>query len=265
MKFGIVLISFLVLVALFAPWVAPNNPSLFHLKDQLLGPHHGFWFGQDNFGRCVLSRILYGARVSLGIGVVVVTLNLLVGLTIGMTAGWLGGIVDTIFLFIMDVLMSFPGFLLAIAIAAFVGPSVTNVILILSALGWVGYARLARGQVLTFKEREFVIASKGLGASAPRLLIRHILPNLMGPMIVQASFGMAGVILIESALSFLGLGVPLDVPSWGNMLDQGTQYLLIAPHLSIFPGIFIMLIVLGFNFLGDGLRDYLDPRRKNGR
>lgn len=259
-RLGFLLVGTLFLVALLAPLLSPHDPTLFHLEDQFHLPHGSYLFGQDNFGRCVLSRVFYGTRISLSIGVLVVVANLLVGMTLGLVAGWRGGWFDTFFLFITDVFMAFPGFLLAIAIAAFIGPSVLNVVFILSFLGWVSYARLARGQVLSFKEQEFVLASKSLGASPFRLLFRHVVPNVMGPMVVQATFGMAGVILIESSLSFLGLGIPVDLPSWGNMLDQGTQYLLIAPHLSIFPGIFIMLIVLGFNFLGDGLRDKLDPK-----
>lgn len=262
-KIGGVLVAVLVLSGLLAPWISPHDPNRFFLNRQLASPSAAFLFGQDHFGRCLLSRILYGTRVSMGIGVAVVTLNLTFGLLIGLISGWCGGKIDALFLFISDIFMAFPGFLLAIALAAFMGPSVGNVIFILSLLGWVGYARLARGQVLGLKEREFVSASRGLGATAPRLLFFHILPNLSGPLMVQASFGMAGVILVESTLSFLGLGVPVEIPSWGNMLDQGTQYLLIAPHFSIFPGIFIMWVVLGFNFLGDGLRDCFDPRREH--
>lgn len=257
-KLGGVLVAALVLLAVLAPWLAPHDPNAFFLDHQLRGPNEGFWFGNDLFGRCLFSRVLYGARISLGIGISVVALNLTAGLLIGMAAGWRGGLLDQIFVFVSDIFMAFPGFLLAIAIAAFVGPKTSNVILILSVMGWVSYARLARGQVLAIKEREFVRAAAGLGANDGRLMFLHILPNMMGPMLVQSTFGMAGVILVESTLSFLGLGVPVETPSWGNMLDQGTSYLLIAPHLSIFPGLMIMLVVLGFNFLGDGLRDRYD-------
>ncbi|MDO8526170.1 MAG: ABC transporter permease [Deltaproteobacteria bacterium] len=261
-KLGVILVISLVCIAIFAPWISPHDPNTFYLDQQLEGPHAGFWFGNDTFGRDVLSRIFYGARVSLGIGFVVVSFSMTVGVAIGVLAGWYDGIFDLFFSFISDIFLAFPGFLLAVAVAAFVGPSIFNVIFILSLMGWVSYARLARGQVLVYKEREFIRASKGLGASNRRLILKHLLPNLAGPLLVQATFGMAGVILVESTLSFLGLGVPVEIPSWGNMLDQGTQYLLIAPHLSIFPGFFIMLVVLGFNFLGDGLRDRLDPRRE---
>lgn len=262
-RIGFSLIVVLAAVALLAPWLSPHDPGVLFLNDKFAGPSPAFLFGQDHFGRCLLSRVFYGARVSLSIGMITVACNLTLGVLIGLVAGFRGGWVETLFLFVSDVFLAFPGFLLAIAIAAFLGPSYWNVILILSLLGWVGYARLARGQVLSLKEREFVLASRALGASSWRLLWRHIFPNLLGPLIVQATFGMAGVILIESTLSFLGLGVPMEIPSWGNMLDLGLQYLLIAPHLSIFPGIFILLVVLGLNFLGDGLRDILEPRRKN--
>lgn len=262
-KIGFFVVGALTLLALLAPWLAPHDPSQFYLDHQLVGPENHFWFGHDNFGRCLLSRVIYGARVSLGIGIVVVMLNLLVGLMVGLIAGWYGGWVDRGVSFLIDSLMAFPGFLLAISLAAFVGASLFNIILILSILGWCGYARLVRGQVLAVKEAEYVRASQALGASVPTLLLKHILPNLMGPLTVQATFGIAGVVLVESTLSFLGVGVPIEVPSWGNMLDIGTQYLLVAPHLSIFPGMFIMLVVLGFNFLGDGLRDRLDPRGRN--
>lgn len=261
LRLGSALIFLLTLAALLAPWLAPHDPSEFFLEQQLVGPHSGFLFGHDHFGRCLLSRVLYGGRVSIGIGVTVTLLNLGIGVLAGLAAGWCGGRIDRAISFLIDCLMAFPGFLLAIAAAAFLGASVFNVILILSLLGWTGYARLVRGQVLSVRETEYVRAAQSLGITPPRLMFRHILPNLAGPLTVQATFGIAGVILVESTLSFLGVGVPIEVPSWGNMLDIGTQYLLVASHLSIFPGIFIMLVVLGFNFLGDGLRDHLDPRR----
>lgn len=262
--FGFCLVSLLILIALFAPLFAPHDPNLFDLERQLMPPNAGFWFGHDSFGRCVFSRVLFGARISLLVGILVVSISLSIGLFVGVLAGWRGGVFDHCFLFLSDIFLAFPGFLLAIAMAAFVGPSLGNVIFILSLLGWVSYARLARGQTLGLKQKEFILASKSLGASSPRLIVKHLLPNLMAPMIVQATFGMAGVVLVEASLSFLGLGVPIQIPSWGNMLDEGTSYLLIAPHLSIFPGIFMMLLILGFNFLGDGLQDYLNPRAKAG-
>lgn len=259
-KTGAVLILLLLLAAVFAQWIAPHDPNAYQLDLKFAGPHWGYWLGNDADGRDILSRIIFGARVSLGIGFAVVSISVIAGVLLGLFAGYMGGAVDYLFLFVTDVFLAFPSFLFALAIAAFLTPSVINVILILSLKGWVTYARLVRGQTLALKEREFITAEKSLGASMPRVCLRHLLPNMAGPIIVNASFGMAGVIIIESALSFLGLGVPVGTPSWGAMIDQGTQYLLVAPYLSIFPGIFIALTVLGFNFLGDGLRDRLAPR-----
>lgn len=259
-KAGLILILVMLMLAIFAPWIAPQNPSAYHLDSSFMGPSREYLLGNDADGRDILSRIIYGTRVSLGIGCAVVFVSLIFGCIIGMISGYYGGIVDKCVSFVCDVFLAFPGFLFALAIAAFLQPSIANVVIILCIKGWVTYARLVRGQTLVLKEREFVQAGKAMGVHIPRLFLRHLFPNMIGPVVVNASFGMAGVIMIESALSFLGLGVPVDVPSWGAMLDQGTQYLLIAPHLSIFPGIAIMLVVLGFNFLGDGLRDKLAPR-----
>lgn len=259
-KIGIAVIFALVFVAVFAPFIAPHDPNAYNLGLKFASPHAGFWFGNDADGRDILSRIIFGTRVSLGISVAVVGISLVVGCFLGLIAGYSGGLIDQIFLFITDVFLAFPSFLFALAVAAFLEPSVFNVIIILSLKGWVTYARLVRGQTLALKQREFILAGKAIGISRWRIYFKHLLPNMMGPIVVNASFGMAGVIMIESALSFLGLGVPVDTPSWGAMIDQGTQYLLVAPHLSIFPGIFIMLVVLGFNFLGDGLRDKFGGR-----
>ncbi len=259
-KLGFAIIVAMVLAALFAPYLAPYDPSEYHLDLSFAGPTFAHWFGNDADGRDVLSRIIFGARVSLGIGIAVVGISLVAGSAVGLIAGYAGGIVDRIFLFVSDVFLAFPSFLFAIAVAAFLEPSIANVVLILSLKGWVTYARLTRGEALSMRERDFVAAARASGAGAPRIVLKHLFPNMIGPVLVNASFGMAGVIMIESALSFLGLGVPVDTPSWGAMIDQGTQYLLIAPYLSIFPGIAIMLVVLGFNFLGDGLRDKLAPR-----
>ncbi|MFH1654040.1 MAG: ABC transporter permease [Pseudomonadota bacterium] len=259
-KLGVFLIGALIIMALFSSFIAKHDPNTFHLDDKFAAPSHEYWFGNDVDGRDVFSRIVYGSRTSLGIGIAVVSISMIFGTLIGLIVGWFGGWLERVFHFIFDIFLAFPSFLFAIAIAAFLRPSIINVILILSLKGWVSYARLVRGQVLTLKNREYILASEAIGVSLPRLFFRHLLPNMVGPLVVNASFGMAGVIMIESALSFLGLGVPIDTPSWGAMLDQGTQYLFIDPMLSIIPGIFIMLVVVGFNFLGDGLRDKLAPR-----
>ncbi len=259
-KLGAALILLLLVVAILAPWLAPHDPNIYHLNLKFESPHWSYWFGNDADGRDILSRIIYGTRISLGIGLAVVSVSIVVGCTAGLIAGYAGGWIDHIFLFISDVFLAFPSFLFAIAVAAFLTPSVINVVIILSLKGWVTYARLVRGQTLALKQREFVLAGKAIGISRWRMYFRYLLPNMIGPIVVNASFGMAGVIMIESALSFLGLGVPVGTPSWGAMIDQGTQYLLLAPHISLIPGVFIMITVLGFNFVGDGLRDKLAPR-----
>ncbi|MFA4874321.1 MAG: ABC transporter permease [bacterium] len=259
-KIGLAIIAAMVLVALFAPYIAPYDPSEYHLDLAFAGPSAAHPFGNDADGRDILSRIIYGSRISLGIGLGVVGISLVIGCGIGLCAGYVGGFADRVFRFVSDVFLAFPSFLFAIAVAAFLEPSVGNVVLILCLKGWVTYARLTRGQTFAMRERDFVTAARATGVAPPRILARHLFPNMIGPVLVNTSFGMAGVIMIESALSFLGLGVPVNTPSWGAMIDQGTQYLLVAPHLSIFPGIAIMLVVLGFNFLGDGLRDKLAPR-----
>ena len=263
-KIGMGIVAALIVVALAAPLIAPHDPEATHRELAFAGPSAAYPLGNDADGRDILSRIIFGTRVSLGIGVAVVGLSLVVGSLAGMAAGYLGGWAERLFVFIVDVFLAFPGFLFAIAVAAFLMPSIGNVILILCLKGWVTYARLARGQAMALKDREFVGAARAMGARTRRILLRHLFPNMLAPLAVNASFGLAGVIMVESALSFLGLGVPVDVPSWGAMIDQGTQYLLVAPHLSIFPGLAIMLVVLGFNFLGDGLREKLAPRGRAG-
>lgn len=257
---GLVVVAVLAAAALLAPWLAPCDPLALDLPRELAGPGREHWLGTGVNGVDVLSGLLYGARVSLYVGVGVVAVSLAIGVSVGAAAGYFGGVVDAIAMRLVDILMAFPGILLAIAITAVTGPALHNIILALAVTGWVGYARLVRAQVMSVRERDFVTAARSLGAGSPRILLRHILPNVMAPVIVQATFGLAGAILAEASLSFLGLGAPPGTPSWGAMLDEGTQFLLIAPHLSTFPGLCIMLTVLGFNLLGDGLRDRLDPR-----
>lgn len=259
-RIGVFVIAALAAMAIFAAWLAPYDPNAYNLHMQFAGPGAAHWFGCDADGRDVLSRIIYGARISLGIGIAVIAISATVGCAWGVAVGWIGGKLDTVSNFIIDVFLAFPSFLFAVAVAAFLKPSIGNVIIILSLKGWVTFARLVRGQTLMLKNREFITAGRAIGVGRLRMCVKHLLPNMVGPIVVNASFGMAGVIMIESALSFLGLGVPPTSPSWGAMLDQGTQYLLLAPYLSVIPGIFIMLVVLGFNFMGDGLRDRLAPR-----
>jgi peptide/nickel transport system permease protein len=260
---GVVLVILFTLFALFAPWIAPQSPSEIRLETRLQGPSAAHWFGTDELGRDILSRIIFGARISMLVGAGVVTGSLLLGLIIGSIAGYYGGRVDRfVNIVVMNAFLSFPGFLLAIAFVAFLGPGITNLIIALVIGGWVGYARLVRAQVLAVREREFVEAARALGASDLRVIVRHILPNIIQPVIVQAAIGMAGAVLAEATMSFLGLGVPPPAASWGSMLNDGRSHLFDAPHLVIFPAVAVMLAVLSFNFIGDALRDYLDPRSR---
>lgn len=257
---GLVITTVFIFTALFAPLIAPYSPSAQNLAKDLRPPSPAHPLGQDKLGRDILSRVIYGSQISLQVGFFAVGVSLVVGLIIGGVAGYLGGWVDEVVMRGVDILLAFPGILLAIAASAVLGPSLRNVILALSFIGWTGYARLVRGEVLSLKEREFVKAAEALGASRARILARHILPLVMAPLLVQATFGIAGMIVAEASLSFLGLGVQPPTPSWGAMLNEGRPFLLVAPHLTLYPGLAIMLTVLGLNFLGDGLRDLLDVR-----
>jgi peptide/nickel transport system permease protein len=257
---GLILTLLLVLAALAAPLLSPHDPNVQDTSRRLEAPSNDHKLGLDDLGRDVLSRIIWGARVSLRVGFSVVLLASLVGITLGAISGYFGGIIDVIVMRLCDILLAFPGILLAIALVAVLGPSINNVVLALSIIGWVGYARLVRGQVLKVREMEYVTAAKALGAKSPRVIIRHVLPNVINPVIVMATLGLAGAVLAEAALSFLGLGVQPPTPSWGAMLTSGRRYLGLANHLAIFPGAAIMLAVMGLNFLGDGLIDALDPK-----
>jgi peptide/nickel transport system permease protein len=260
---GLALVVLFLICALFAPWLAPYNPAHIDLMDRLAGPSRSHWFGTDELGRDILSRIIYGARISLEVATSVVALSLLLGLILGGLAGFYGGALDVaVNIFGINAFMALPGILLAIAFVAFLGPGLINLVLALAIGGWVGYARLVRAQVLAAREREFVEAAKALGASDLRIFVRHILPNILQPLIVQSAIGMAGAVLAEATLSFLGLGVPPPTPSWGAMLNDARAHLFDAPHTVVFPAIAVMCCVLSFNFLGDALRDYLDPRTR---
>src|SRR5579863_1399027 len=260
---GVVMVGVFVVCAIFAPWIAPQDPAHIDLPLRLMGPSSSHWFGTDELGRDVLSRIIFGARISMLVGSCVVAAALTLGLIFGSIAGYYGGVTDRLLnVVVMNAFMSFPGILLAIAFVAFLGPGIFNLVFALSLGGWVGYARLVRAQVLAVREREFVEAARALGASDLRIVTRHILPNIIQPVIVQAAIGMAGAILAEATLSFLGLGVPPPTASWGAMLNDGRVYLFEAPHLVLFPALAVMLAVLSFNFIGDALRDYLDPRSR---
>ena len=260
---GVVLVIVFVVCALFAPWIAPQDPAAIDLPSRLSSASHAHWLGTDELGRDILSRTIYGARISLIVGGSVVLASLALGLIIGSVAGYYGGGIDRfVNVVLMNAFLSFPGILIAIAFVAFRGPGIFNLVIALSLGGWVGYARLVRGQVLAAREREFVEAARALGASDLRIIVRHILPNIIQPVIVQAAIGMAGAILAEATMSFLGLGVPPPTASWGTMLNDGRAHLFDAPHLVLYPAIAVMLAVLSFNFIGDALRDYLDPRSR---
>lgn len=257
---GTIIIGVAVIGAVVGPWLAPHDPNVQLLAERLAGPSWSHPFGLDELGRDILARLLMGARVSLLVGLSVVSISAAVGVTLGAAAGYAGGRVDNALGRVMDVLLAFPGILLAIALVAVLGPSLTNVVLALVVIGWVGYARLVRGQVLKIRELEYVQAARALGAPLARVLWRHVIPATVPAVIVQATIGMAGAIIAEASLSFLGLGVQPPTPSWGTMLDAGRAHLFDAPHLTLFPGAAIALLVLGFNFVGDGLRDRLDRR-----
>ena len=260
---GVVLVAVFVICALFAPWIAPQDPAHIDLPNRLQSPSTQHLCGTDELGRDILSRLIWGARISMFVGSSVVVCSLFLGLIIGSLAGYYGGRIDRfVNIVLMNAFLSFPGILIAIAFVAFRGPGILNLVLALSLGGWVGYARLVRAQVLAVREREFVEAARGLGASDLRIILRHILPNIIQPVIVQAAIGMAGAILAEATMSFLGLGVPPPTASWGSMLNDARSHLFDAPHLALFPALTVMLAVLAFNFIGDALRDVLDPRSR---
>ena len=260
---GLFLLAVFVLAGLLAPWIAHDNPAAINLIHRLEPPSAAHWCGTDELGRDTFSRLLWGARLSLSVSVSVVAISLSVGLAIGGLAGYQGGWIDNMLtIFAMNTFLALPGILLAIAFAAFLGPGFQNLVLALAIGGWAGYARLVRAQVLAVKEREFIEAARALGATGPRMFFRHILPNMMQPLMVQAAIGMGGVILAEATLSFLGLGIPAPTPSWGSMLNDSRAHLFDSPHLVLFPALAMALAVLSFNFLGDALRDYLDPHTR---
>ena len=259
-RLGILIVAGTLLAAIVGPWIVPADPLVQDLAQRLDGPSWRHMFGFDELGRDVLARMLVGARVSLLVGFTVVSLSASIGVIVGSIAGYAGGWVDELIGRGMDVLLAFPGILLAIALVAVLGPSLSHVVLALVSIGWVSYARLVRGQVLKLRELDYVQAARSLGATPARVLVRHVVPASLSAVSVQATLGMAGAIIAEASLSFLGLGVQPPMASWGTMLDAGRSHLFDAPHLTLFPGLAIALLVLGFNFVGDALRDALDPR-----
>ena len=260
LRAGAFIVGVALLAALVGPVLSPFDPASQELALRLAAPSVAHPFGLDELGRDILARVLAGARISFLVGVTVVSVSASLGTLLGAVAGYFGGRVDDVISRVIDVLLAFPGLLLAIALVAVLGPSLGNVLFALSIIGWVGYARLVRGQVLRAREFEYVQAARALGASTTRILWKHIIPTAVPAVVVQATLGMAGAIIGEASLSFLGLGVQPPTPSWGTMLSGGRAHILDAPHLTLFPGIAIALLVLGLNFLGDGLRDRIDPR-----
>jgi peptide/nickel transport system permease protein len=255
---GALIVGVIVAAAIVGPWLVPFDPAAQELALRLEGPTWLHWLGLDELGRDILARVLTGARVSLLVGLVVVSVSASIGAALGAIAGYYGGVIDEVVSRVMDVLLAFPGLLLAIAVVAVLGPSLANVVLALTLIGWVGYARVVRGQVLQAREFEYVAAARAIGAGTPRILIRHILPAAFPALSVQATLGMGGAILSEAALSFLGLGVQPPTPSWGAMINYGRAHVLDAPHLTVFPGLAIAAVVLGLNLLGDSLRARFD-------
>ena len=258
--FGMTIVILLVGASILAPWLAPTDPEDMDITLRLVPPNGDDWLGRDLNGGSVMTAILYGGRTSLYISFITVFLSVTIGAGIGLIAGYKRGLIDTLLMRTVDLLMAFPGILLAMALAAFMGPSLNNVIFAIAATGWTSSARLVRGQALSVREREYVTASKALGASDFRVIFKHVFPATLSPLVIQATFSLSGVIVIESSLSFLGLGAQDGAPSWGAMLSQGRNVLTEAPYLSIFPGLAIVLIVIALNFIGDALRDILDPK-----
>jgi len=259
-RVGLAIIGITVIAAVFGPWILPADPSVQQLPARLAGPSWAHPFGLDELGRDILARLLVGARISLLVGIAVVSISATVGIAVGSIAGYRGGWLDDGIGRVMDVLLAFPGILLAIALVAALGPSLEHVVLALVSIGWVSYARLVRGQVLKIRELDYVQSARALGAKGSRIVIKHVIPATLSSVVVQATLGMGGAIIAEASLSFLGLGVQPPTPSWGTMLDAGRSHLFDAPHLTLFPGAAIAILVLGFNFAGDALRDSLDQR-----
>ena len=257
---GALMVSLLLLLAAVGPHLAAADPLAIDLRHALAAPSRAHPLGCDALGRDLLARTLWGARISMGIAAAVVGASLVVGSLVGGVAAMAGGRIDELLMRCVDVLLAFPGILLAIALAAILGPGLLDLVIALAAMGWTGYARLVRGEILSLRERDYVQAARSLGASPLRLLFVHLLPGVASPLAVQASFGLGGIIIAEAALSFLGLGIPPPQPTWGGMLDEGRAFLLVAPHLTTVPGLAIGLSVLGFNFLGDGLAQLLGRR-----
>lgn len=259
---SIIIITVFLLISVFPNFFSTNDPYLQNLKNQLHTPSRTHILGTDRLGRDILSRIIHGAGYSLYISLFAVSISMILGTAIGIGSAYYGGFIDDICMRITDILMSFPGIILAILIMSVLGPGINNLIIALTITGWVGFARLVRGQTFVVKELEYVISAKVIGASSFKIMFSHILPNISSTIIVKATFDLAIIIIAEASLSFLGLGIQPPYPSWGSMINEGRNYLMIAPHLILFPGIAVILIVMSINIIGDYLRDYFDPKNK---
>jgi len=257
---GALIVLALFALSFLAPYITPYSPDDLDAYRVLLPPSADHWMGTDELGRDVLTRIIYGARISLKVGFVAVGIAALLGTVAGLVAGYFGGWADQLLMRLVDIMLCFPTFFLILAVIAMLEPSIWYIMIIIGLTGWMGVARLVRAEVLSLRERDFVVAARCIGASHARIIFRHILPNAMSPVFVSATLGVAGAILTESALSFLGIGVQPPVPSWGNMLTAGKDYLEFAWWLSLFPGVAILVTVIAYNLVGEGLRDALDPR-----
>ena len=260
---GLILVLGLFAVALLAPWLAPYDPNFIDLKQVLMSPSPAHLLGTDTLGRDVLSRVIFGARISLLVGFVAVGIATLIGVLVGALAGYYGGAMDALLMRLVDLMLCFPTLFLILAVIAVLGPSIWNIMVVIGVTGWMGVARLVRAEFLSLREREFVMAARALGASDARLIWRHLLPNALTPVMVSATLGVAGAILTESALSFLGLGVQPPTPSWGNILTMGKDNIEIAWWLSVFPGLAILVTVMSYNLLGEGIREAIDPRLRD--
>ena len=259
---GLFLVGGVTLAAIFAPFISPHSPSSMDLDAILAPPSATHWLGTDGLGRDIFTRLLYGGRVSLWVGFVAVGISVSIGATLGLIAGYFRGLVDECIMRLVDIMLCFPSFFLILAVIAFLEPSLFNIMVVIGLTSWMGVARLVRAETLTLRERDYVAAARLSGAGLGRILFIHILPNALPPILVSATLGVAGAILVESSLSFLGLGVQPPTPSWGNMLLEGKEALEISPWLSVFPGLAILFTVLGYNLLGESLRDFMDPHKK---
>ena len=259
---GLAVIGLLVILAIFAPWIAPYPPEEINTPLRGASPSSDYWLGNDDIGRDILSRLIYGSRIALIVGIGATAIAVTIGVTVGATAGYFGGRIDFILSRLVDTLMSFPLLALLLTLSAVFGPSLRNVVVVIGLTVWASYARLVRAEVLSLRERDFILAARASGAGDRRIIFRHIVPNALGPVIVIASLAIGGIIILESALSFLGLGVARPTASWGTMLSDGRDFIRNYPHIAIAPGIAITITVLSFNLVGDGLRDALDPRQK---